>query len=85
MDCGGAREGDADHKEWELFDCDEDPLELFNVYHEAKYKEVREKMTKLLEEKMMEIGDEMIHTQEETDVARPNLLSRIWSGGKRGP
>lgn len=50
-----------EQREWELFDCDEDPLELFNVYAEEKYKEVRERMTVLLEEKMAEIGDEPVH------------------------
>lgn len=48
-------------KEWELFDCREDPLELFNCYHDPKYKEVVERMTKTLEEKMVEIGDEPVH------------------------
>lgn len=37
LDAGGAYEGGADHKEWELFDCEEDPLELCNVYHDKKY------------------------------------------------
>ncbi|KAI0151450.1 alkaline-phosphatase-like protein [Pestalotiopsis sp. NC0098] len=34
----GARPGtDFKEKEWELFDCEKDPLELFNVYHEPEY------------------------------------------------
>lgn len=32
----GARPGAADGKEWDLFDCQEDPLELFNVYHKSQ-------------------------------------------------
>ncbi|KAF2138899.1 uncharacterized protein K452DRAFT_233502 [Aplosporella prunicola CBS 121167] len=47
--------------EWELFDCEEDPLELFNVYGEEGYKDVVERMKGLLEEKMAEIGDEPVH------------------------
>ncbi|TPX07692.1 uncharacterized protein E0L32_010588 [Thyridium curvatum] len=57
----GARPGDADQKEWELFDCDEDPLELFNVYDDPKYQDVRRKMTLMLEAKMAEIGDVPVH------------------------
>jgi uncharacterized membrane protein len=83
----GAHPADADHKEWELFDCEGDPLELFNVYHEAKYREVRERMAKLLEEKMMEVGDEMVHDKErETDNIdkevrrKSSMLGRFWGG-----
>jgi len=57
----GARPADAEHKEWELFDCQEDPLELFNVYSEPAYKEVVERMTTLLEDKMADIGDTTVH------------------------
>jgi hypothetical protein len=55
-------------KEWELFDCQEDPLELFNCYYEPAYKEVVKQMTKTLEDKMAEIGDEPVH-------------SRVWCKG----
>ncbi|KAJ5822336.1 uncharacterized protein N7525_011620 [Penicillium rubens] len=37
------------------------PLELFNCYVDPKYGEVVIEMTKLLERKMMEIGDEAAH------------------------
>jgi arylsulfatase A-like enzyme len=57
----GARPADAEHKEWELFDCQEDPLELFNVYSEPAYKSVVEHMTALLENKMADIGDTPVH------------------------
>lgn len=57
----GARPADADHKEWELFDCKQDPLELFNCYHDPKYEDVVKKMTAVLERKMAEIGDVPIH------------------------
>ncbi|KAI5461652.1 sulfatase [Mariannaea sp. PMI_226] len=57
----GARPGDEEHKEWELFDCEKDPLELFNVYNEEGYKDVVKHMTELLEKKMVEIGDEPVH------------------------
>jgi arylsulfatase A-like enzyme len=35
----GTRDG-GQEKEWELFDCQEDPLELFNCYNEPKYVDV---------------------------------------------
>ena len=91
----GANEADADKKEWELFDCQEDPLELFNVYHEEKYREVRSKMKALLEGKMMELGDEVVHEKDEdegrgtwterfgdVEVRRKSsMLGRLWGGG----
>ncbi|KAM5344807.1 hypothetical protein ACJ41O_010669 [Fusarium nematophilum] len=60
----GARPGDEEHKEWELFDCERDPLELFNVYGEEDYKGVVRDMTALLERKMVEIGDEPVHPRQ---------------------
>ncbi|KAI0893664.1 extracellular sulfatase Sulf-2 [Annulohypoxylon nitens] len=57
----GARPGAEDEKEWELFDCERDPLELFNVYNEPGYQQVIKDMTRLLERKMQEIGDEPVH------------------------
>lgn len=57
----GARSGAAEEKEWELFDCEEDPLELFNVYGQPQYQTIVKEMTRLLEEKMEEIGDEPVH------------------------
>ncbi|KAE8391709.1 alkaline-phosphatase-like protein [Aspergillus alliaceus] len=51
--------------EWELFDCEQDPLELFNVYHETDYQQVVREMTALLEKKMVEIGDEPVHPQKQ--------------------
>lgn len=56
----GTRPG-GEEKEWELFDCDKDPLELFNCYNEPEYKQVVARMTRLLQEKMEEIGDEPVH------------------------
>ena len=56
----GTREG-GQEREWELFDCERDPLELFNVYGEEGYREVVGRMTGLLEGKMDEIGDECVH------------------------
>ncbi|KAF4971477.1 hypothetical protein FSARC_1705 [Fusarium sarcochroum] len=56
----GTRKG-GQKKEWELFDCQEDPLELFNCYNDSKYAEVVRTMTRMLEDKMAEIGDEPVH------------------------
>ena len=52
----GTRAG-GEPPEWELFDCERDPLELFNCYAEPGYAGVVEEMTALLEDKMAEIGD----------------------------
>ena len=57
----GARPSEGVEAEWELFDCVEDPLELFNVWGEERYREVRKTMVRLLEGKMEEIGDEPVH------------------------
>lgn len=63
LDIKGARPGDAEFKEWELFDCEKDPLELFNVYHDEEHKSVVKDMMGLLERKMVEIGDEPVHSR----------------------
>ena len=60
FDLPGTNHGGED-KEWELFDCEKDPLELFNVYNEPAYLEIASELVKLLEEKMFEIGDEPAH------------------------
>lgn len=68
---GGARppvEGEEE-REWELFDCVEDPLELFNVYHEPGYQDTVRRMTVLLERKMAEIGDEPVHESETIEAS----------------
>lgn len=56
----GTRPG-GQEKEWELFDCLEDPLELFNCYGDPTYADVVERMTRMLDAKMLEIGDEPMH------------------------
>ena len=48
-------------KEWELFDCEADPLELFNVYADPAYAMVVSKMVEKLDAKMAEIGDLPVH------------------------
>ncbi|KAI0015458.1 N-acetylglucosamine-6-sulfatase [Xylariomycetidae sp. FL0641] len=60
FDLPGTREGGQD-REWELFDCENDPLELFNCYSEPAYKQVVQDLTSQLEELMEEIGDEPCH------------------------
>ena len=56
----GTNHGGED-KEWELFDSETDPLELFNVYSDPAYQGVVVDMTALLDKKMAEIGDEPEH------------------------
>ncbi|ROV98491.1 hypothetical protein VPNG_08553 [Cytospora leucostoma] len=63
LDVPGARpppEREAE-REWELFDCVEDPLELFNLHDDPEYSQTVKVMTLKLEEKMAEIGDEPVH------------------------
>ena len=59
-DLPGTNHGGED-REWELFDCEKDPLELFNVYSDHAYQEVLADMTMQLDKKMAEIGDEPEH------------------------
>ena len=56
-DLPGTNHGGED-REWELFDCKKDPLELFNVYSEPQYQKVVKMMKIELKKKMVEIGDE---------------------------
>jgi hypothetical protein len=62
LEIEGTRPGGAE-KEGELFDCEEDPLELVVCYHEERYRDVVTRMAKLLEDKMEEIGEEPIHSR----------------------
>jgi len=56
----GTNHGGED-REWELFDCEKDPLELFNVYSDPIYKDIVPIMKKHLEDIMLKIGDEPEH------------------------
>lgn len=56
----GTRPG-GEPPEWELFDCEKDPLELVNVYYDPAYVQVVQQMTVALEDKMREIGDDPAH------------------------
>lgn len=65
----GANRGGED-QEWELFDCDNDHMELFNLWNEEEspgqhkappLREVRQRMLRLLEAKMADIGDAPAH------------------------
>lgn len=60
FDLPGTREGGQD-REWELFDCESDPLELFNVADHPAYAGVFRDMRAKLDRKMREIGDEPVH------------------------
>ena len=59
-DLPGTNHGGED-REWELFDCEKDPLELFNVYLDSNYQDIVATMTAELNKKMAEIGDEPEH------------------------
>jgi arylsulfatase A-like enzyme len=48
-------------REWELFDTQKDPFELFNVFEEAEYQEIRKELKLKLEVKMLAIGDQWVH------------------------
>ena len=50
FDLPGTNHGGED-KEWELFDCKKDPLELFNVYMEPEYLEIVSELTLLLKKR----------------------------------
>lgn len=52
----GTNQGGED-PEWELFDCQRDPLELFNVYSDPAYGDVVRTLRQKLDRKMAEIGD----------------------------
>ena len=60
FDLPGTNHGGED-REWELFDCVKDPLELFNVHADPDYAGVVADMTLQLERKMAEVGDEPEH------------------------
>ncbi|HEY7118012.1 MAG TPA: sulfatase/phosphatase domain-containing protein, partial [Tepidisphaeraceae bacterium] len=48
----------TDLNEWELYDLQQDPNELRNVYLEPEYTEVRDKMTAELKRLRTELKDE---------------------------
>ncbi|GAA0758053.1 sulfatase [Ideonella azotifigens] len=54
-------QGGGEAPEWELFDCNADPLELINVYDDPAYRSIVHEMTALLDRTMAEIGDEPRH------------------------
>jgi arylsulfatase A-like enzyme len=54
---GGNPGTGPEEKEWELFDLEKDPLELFNVYSDPAYAEVVKTMTAKLNAEMTRIGD----------------------------
>lgn len=68
---GTTKNEGPEEKEWELFDCEEDPFELFNLYNEPQCKQIRIEMTELLDDKMREIGDEPCHKAGEAYLDRP--------------
>ena len=59
----GANEGD-EPPEWELFDCEADPLELFNIADDPAHAGTFAAMLRDLDAKMAEIGDIPEHDTE---------------------
>jgi arylsulfatase A-like enzyme len=53
----GSGPSDFAEKDWELFDTQEDPLELRNRFHDPAMRDVAIRMLKLLDEKQADIGD----------------------------
>ena len=51
----------GEEQEWELFDCDKDSMELFNVWSDEEYTHIANRMLRALEWKMAEIGDVAVH------------------------
>ena len=51
----------GEEAEWELFDCERDPLELTNVFSDPAYEEIAREMIVELDRKMAEIGDTPMH------------------------
>ena len=70
FDLPGTNHGGED-REWEFFDCEKDPMELFNVYDDPEYQGAVLEMTAALEKKMAEIGDDPTHMHE------PRLVNAI--------
>lgn len=68
----GAKDGD-EAPEWELFDCDQDPLELFNLWGDPKVADVCAGLVRRLADKMSEIGDSPRH-----DVTATLLDIEAW-------
>lgn len=63
LDQIGAQHGD-EPPEWELFDCETDPHELRNLANDPAYNAEFERMLRLLDVKMDEIGDLREHDSE---------------------
>ena len=61
-DCGvqGANPG-TEEPEWELFDLQKDPLELFNEYNSPEYQDKVKELTIELNRTMARIGDIPLH------------------------
>lgn len=57
----GCDKPDYEEKDWELFDLEKDPLELFNCYDDPAYADVVKEMRLKLEKHMIEIGDTPEH------------------------
>jgi len=56
--CGApGASGGGEPKEWELFDTQEDPLEVFNCFYDPAKRDIVKKMLHKLDKKQAEIGD----------------------------
>ena len=62
--------GPDEPPEWELFDCETDPLELVNVADDPAYADVFDEMLAQLDARMAEIGDVPEHDSSAARSAR---------------
>ncbi len=68
----GTVEGD-EPPEWELFDCEADPLELFNIADDPAHADIFQIMLRELDTKMAEIGDIPEHDTKAVLAKRSSL------------
>ncbi|WP_068314335.1 sulfatase family protein [Polycladidibacter hongkongensis] len=69
--------GMPEQPEWELFDCQEDPLELHNLAGNASYDEVFQMMLAKLDAKMAEVGDIPEHSSPDVLANRAKGIRAI--------
>jgi len=63
--------------EWQLFDLQNDPGEVENLYEDAQYAEIREHLTKRLEFWTLEVGDKGMETEFEAVGMFPETIGHL--------